>query len=222
MQNKKTIVLLDFCGTLINFQTFDPYIKKVILSYAPKRKRWLNCSLILFISRIIHHFNKDYYFYKHYLVKLTYGIPETVFQQIAIQYCDKNLKPNIILETKDLIQQFREKNYEIIILSGGCDIYIKELTQYFNIKKVIATEILFKNGKSTGKIRNDCLGKNKVKLLKAFLGQSYLEQHNIIGITDSRSDLPMLDICTKKIIVSHNKHQPWVSADMDEIIWYEH
>ncbi|MCI8642038.1 MAG: HAD-IB family hydrolase [Lachnospiraceae bacterium] len=217
----KTIVLFDFCGTLINFQTFDPYIKEVILAYYPDKECQLERKSVRLISKVLHHFNGDYSFYKHYLTGLTRGIPEDFFREIARKYYHEKLQPNIISETKNLLKKFVEQGYEVVVLSGGCDLYINEFAAEYQINKVVATKILFRKGKSTGKIASDCLGRMKLKLLKKDLGEKYLEKSHIIGITDSPSDLPMLSICGRKIIISENNHQKWVSSDMEEIIWYK-
>lgn len=89
----KTIVLFDFCGTLINFQTFDPYIKEVILAYYPDKECQLERKSVRLISKVLHHFNGDYSFYKHYLTGLTRGIPEDFFGKLQGNIIMKNCSP---------------------------------------------------------------------------------------------------------------------------------
>lgn len=216
----KKLVLFDFCGTLVNFQTFDPYIKKVVLAYYPKRGRWLDSRMARFLSGILSRFKRDYHFYKHYLVWLTRGIPEMAFREVAVQYCRDSLCPNVIPEAREMLLEFGRKGCEVVILSGGCGIYIRKFAEEYHVEKVIATEIVFKNGKSSGKIVRDCLGRGKIEMLNARLGRRCLERYDVTGVTDSRSDLPMLGICGKKIVISHGRHQDWVSEDMEEVIWH--
>ena len=54
--------------------------------------------------------------------------------------------------------------------------------------------------------------------------KQYLKEKNIYGeldtcITDSISDLPIMKVCRKSIIISKHRHQNWLDKGMDEIIW---
>ena len=77
----------------------------------------------------------------------------------------------------------------------------------------------FKKDKCTGVLKTDCLGKSKVELIKQYFYINKINGTFDIAVSDSVSDLPLLDLCRQKIVISHNRPQKWVREDMEEIIW---
>ena len=84
---------------------------------------------------------------------------------------------------------------------------------------VVSAEIETRNGKCTGQLLRECLGEEKVNMLDAYIQASGMEVSELVCVTDSRSDLPLLNRCGRKIIVSHSIHKKWVTQDMEELIW---
>ena len=63
------------------------------------------------------------------------------------------------------------------------------------------------------------MAKKKVEVINSFTERNNLDCSFEACVTDSISDLPILDLCKEKIIISSNKHQNWVTGDMKEIIY---
>ena len=76
-----------------------------------------------------------------------------------------------------------------------------------------------KHAKSTGRIARECYGIDKIREIETHVAGHHINGIYELGMTDSSSDLAMLRLCRKKIVVSHGKKQSWVTADMEEIIW---
>ena len=64
-----------------------------------------------------------------------------------------------------------------------------------------------------------CMGEEKIRDLKYYMLENKIIGVFEVGLSDSDSDLPMLNLCKRKIVVSQAKHQDWVTEDMEEIVW---
>lgn len=216
--------LFDFCGTIVDFQSFNPYIEELLKNERPRVYRVyrnkLVAFLILIITKIINKINSDFYFNKHLLVFLTKGIPVQSFEKVAERYYEENVSKRFVNEVIELLMECHRKNVKIIIVSAGCDQYITKITSIVDIEYIIANEIKFKNGKSVGCLKNkDLLGKRKVSAIQKLMDERYIRPHYILGVSDSSSDKPLLNICDKKIVISKKCHQRWVTDEYEEIIY---
>ena len=71
----------------------------------------------------------------------------------------------------------------------------------------------------TGKLYGyDLIRANKVKKLKYVFGVSSLKQIDSIAISDSKSDLPLLEYCRKAVVVCKKKPK-WINSWMEVILW---
>ena len=216
-------ILLDFCGTIVNFQTFDPFILFVLKKNRPVAYCMLTFKPLLFVVKIIQKFfdifkiNK--FAYKMLIVTALKGLEYQKLVDLASEYYNEQIKVSLIPETMELIKKYREEQCRLIIVSAGCDMYVRLFAQEHQINDVISTELDFIDGRSTGLIKTECLNEYKVVLLNDYLKDRNLKGKFLVGITDSQSDLPLLNICKNKIVISKNQHQGWVTSDMEEIIW---
>lgn len=217
------LAIIDFCGTIANYQTLDPYLEFVLRE---------NCPEQYYIYKFLG--GKHFQLLKEkvknqgcpvcprdVLVKKLKGLPVERLEDCGKYYYKRRVRRNLIQETLQLISKLKLEHYRVIIVSGGLDYYIRFFAEEFGIHDVITTQLEIVAGICTGKLKasTPCMGKAKVDLLN-----SYMEYHRIkgklqIGITDSWTDLPLLNQCKKKVIISKKKHQPWVTDDMEEIIW---
>ncbi len=218
------IVLLDFCGTVIRFQTFDPFVKMILKSEFPKRYSIATnhcvCFFFSIVQRILQYFNYSGYVYKKFLVWLLRGLSKDKFEYFAKEYYELELKKSFIDETIEIVKDKIASGYRVIIVSGGCDEYIYHFARDIGITDIIASKFEIFDGKLTGRFEGlDCMGKSKIVLLNQYLKNNKIEGSFDICITDSISDKPLLNICKNKIIISNKSHQKWVENDLEEIIW---
>lgn len=217
------IALIDFCGTVVNFQTFDAFLNFIIMNEYPQRYRIINNLLFIYlfklITRILRIFGWNGYLYKNILVSQLKGISIGQFQKYGEKFYRQRIKGNFIEQTINLIKELKTKDYRIIIVSGGSHFYIERFSEEFGINDIISAQIQFKKDKCTGVLKTDCLGKNKVKLIKEYCYKNKINGIFDVAVSDSVSDLPLLDLCRQKIVISHNSSQKWIRKDMEEIIW---
>lgn len=221
----KQVVLLDFCGTVVDFQTFNPFILYILKK---KRKYIYNIyskgcfkNFCCFANKIWNIFGINDDYYKTRLVRATKGIAEDEFFDIGKEYYDCYVNKRIINVVITEILRLQSLGYDIWIVSGGSKYYIDCFSKLYGISNIISTEIEMRNGKSTGRISGkDCVGVNKIHKINTFL-----QNRNLInvsfreGITDSIMDIPMLKICEDKLVISKGEHQKWVTKQMRELIY---
>lgn len=220
---KNRIVLLDFCETVVDYQSFNPYLYYVLSRERPVIFKIMNSNIVKIFYQIL---EKIYYILKiekyplkKRLIMETKGIPYDNMLHRAQEYYNNTVSKHFIKNVTDLIDPWKKQGLQIILLSAACDLYLKYFAQEFGIEDIIATSLEFKDGYSVGCLKGvDIIGQNKVKALEKHMGDSMKETEFVLGVSDSVSDLPMLNLCKKKIVVSHGEHQSWV-GDMEEIIW---
>jgi HAD superfamily phosphoserine phosphatase-like hydrolase len=223
MDIKRKIAVFDFCGTLANYQTFDPFLKRAVHELHPKLYKLIANKFFMtvcnLLTALLGKIGFKGFIYKNILIYLTKGCTEDMFINIGRAYYCEEVRPNIIQDTYRLMESLKAEGYILVILSGGSKYYIKCFSDEFGVDEIITAEICLKNGKSVGKLKNACMNEEKVELLNRYLARHNLGEKIDICVTDSITDKPILDLAQKKVIVSHKYHQKWVEADMEEIIW---
>ena len=217
------LVVIDFCGTIANYQTLDPFFE-MILKEERKVAYVLFCNIFFkkilsLMNKLLCKFGYKRYIWKELMINALRGVSEDKFYRYGRQYYLTKIRNNLINETIDLILKLQKEGCLTMIVSGGSRYYIQPLADELKINGVLSAEIGFKDGKCIGKLINECLGEEKVLLLDAYLSKKRIKVQEKIGITDSPSDIPILNICDRKIIISYKVHQSWLTKDMEEIIW---
>jgi phosphatidylglycerophosphatase C len=105
--------------------------------------------------------------------------------------------PELILESAlQRIQQHKEENDEIVIITASCDVWLKDWCELQELD-LISTEMDFKNEIFSGKFCTlNCHGEEKVNRIKKKL---VLESYDFIyAYGNEKADLPMLDLANEK------------------------
>lgn len=222
MIRMERIALADFCGTIADYQTFNPFALYVL-----KHERRMLFMFHKAMKRCFQLAEKAAsgigyeQLYKKVLIYSLKGISQEKLTAYGKSYFHDVADRHLIQETMHLIQQMKNEGIRIIIVSAGCDLYIRPFAQKYQIYDVIATGLHFHNKKCTGKINGmDCIGKNKTALLERYFAKKLETSEFEAGISDSKSDMPMLALCRRKIIISKDVHQKWAGSGMEEIIWH--
>lgn len=197
MQNKKEkIVFLDFCGTCVPFQSADRFVQFVISHYATIAIRCRSVLLKILVKlrlvKRIERWSKQRITIKKLILFQIKGLSKKVIDEAAEQYFLQIIKPALIPEIMDEIKAKMQDGYRIVIVSGGYDVYIRYFMNHIGGKAddVLATPLIFANGKFTGKMGLDCMAENKITYI-----QKYFNQDDIYSVaySDSLSDMPLFD-----------------------------
>ncbi len=214
------IAIFDFCGTIADFQTFDPFLEFIIQGEHLPFEKWLGNVWLKKLAFVLSRLKKGFYLYKRLLIRACKGVSQEKILMYAKHYYKERVKPHCIPEVAERMAELKSKNYRIIILSAGAGDYIREYAIDMGITDIIANEFLFRDGICSGKLREkDCMRREKVCRLKKYLADRNIYGEICYGFSDSFSDMPFLDLCKNKVIISHKYHQKWVTDEMEEIVW---
>lgn len=225
MLNKNKIAFFDFCETLVDFQTADAFIDYVRNVEKTKRMLfWEQCFIILKKTKIIPLCEK-LTFYKFSLskrIKLFQlkGLTKEQVEGYSKLYYSEVIKQHLITVMIDKMKQCALDGYEIVIVSGGYNEYLKHFCLEYQVDDVISSHIKFSNGICLGELDGlDCVNKNKVTLL---LQKYSNRQVGSQAYSDSKSDIPFLRWAEDSYVVSRNLPQKWnKTSNYKEIIWTE-
>lgn len=187
----KELVIFDLDGTIISKQS-----QVVFLRYLLKKKF---ISFFLY-AKVISWF----IFYKAGFIKNPRNIMDSIFsflkgkdvQQfdtIVSQFFDERLKKFIFPQIIDIMNEHKEKNRELIIISNAAEPIVKKVGDYLGIKNCISTKLETSGNAYTGKIQGDIIyGHRKVEALRKFAESRNLNFVNSFAYTDHISDLSLL------------------------------
>lgn len=134
-----------------------------------------------------------------------------ILKNVDINYIEKCAGEFIALESfrkdinKDVLDFIKKyDNAEKLILTANYCFLAKPISNLLNIKSQISVELETKENRFTGKIIGYIpYGNAKVDALERFLKDS--NYNNIIGLADSKVDIPLLEFLNEGYIVTFNK-----------------
>lgn len=218
---KQRVVIFDFCGTLISFQTADRYVEFCVKRLrkdkaVQSRQRIIQLMDKLRVFKIYNHIRPGNNWRKRMILWQLKGQTYPQCAELAREYFEEELLPNVVGPVIEKLKEHLEKKDRVIILSGGYDIYIKYFAEHFGIKEFVCSKIAFSDGLCLGRMEGkDCMRANKVEYLRPLL-----KGGTTICYTDSVSDLPILELVDQQIVVSKNALQEWATKrNYQQIIW---
>lgn len=226
MNGEPKRVFFDFCETLIQFQTADRFVNFCREELHDKRMNRLH-EITSFATRIrlfsilnMVFPGKGNDLHKKLVLYQLKGINRRTLENLAEKYFGNELQPGVIQPVMAMMKQHIERGDEVWIVSGGYGIYIEHFVHQYGLSGYVATDVAFDaKGVCLGRITEECMGKNKLKLLRQYLGETWNEG-DTIAYSDSHSDLPLLMAVSSGIVVSYKRHQTWTdNYNFKEIIW---
>lgn len=225
---KQKVILLDFCETIVKFQSADRFVE-----YVSKVKNSNLIRLLILFYRIVRKIGivnvLEKYLYnssinKRLILLRLIGLSQNEIDSLALTYYRDIIKPSLIEDSILALNKFVKKGYRIIIVSGGYDVYLKYFAKDFDISDIVCTKIKFKYGRCLGLFSGlDCINENKIKLLNKFLKDNniVINKELSYAMTDSESDLPLLQSVDNRIIVHRVGRNEWFKKyDYNKIIYW--
>lgn len=217
----KKLVIFDFCGTLISFQTADRYVQFCVARMKDNKVvQWRHFIIRMMdklrIFKIYNHIRSGNNWRKRMILWQLKGVCYEVCDQLAKGYFEEELLPNVVQPIVDKLKEHLANGDRVCILSGGYDVYIKYFAQYYGVKEIISSKLAFCDGKCMGTMDGkDCMRENKLDYIRPMMDGS-----KTICYTDSKSDLPLLELVDEPIVVSHGNLQQWAEKrNYKQIIW---
>jgi phosphoserine phosphatase len=203
----KRLILIDFCGTVVNIQTGDKFI------YQFTKYNFL-LKIMYFLLRL---FRKVLYIFKIYkllffhldkrvFLPLIKGLSQKTIQNTALEYADFLYKHHINSKLEEYLIKFIQEDDLVIVLSAGYYDYIKFFNFKYRIDHIIESNFIYDENLSfSGEIDRSVYGKDKINVL---IERNILNKEvksNVIVFTDSYSDMPLINLASEIICVNPDK-----------------
>lgn len=209
---KDRVLLLDFCGTVVPFQSADRFVRFVHANghrRSIENVRYFNYRVLAKLGLIslrekISHKRLN----KRKVLHVIKGRTKQEIDALSNRYYSEVIKPQINHETIEIMKTYRDDGYEIILLSAAYDSYLKYFAREYDISIILSTELHYdKKDRIDGRFANaDCAANNKVTAFKNYLIDNNFEKPSrIVSITDSESDRPVMDISDEVYFVNKDK-----------------
>lgn len=209
---KDKVLLLDFCGTVVPFQSADRFVRFVYTSgrqRAIEKIRYFNYRVFAKLGLIsLNEKISGKKLNKRKILQIIKGRTKQEIDVLAGKYYLDVIKPQIKFETIKIMEHYRDDGYEIILLSAAYDSYLKYFASEHDITIILSTELHYdKKDRIDGKFANaDCVANNKVTAFNNYLiANNFEKPSRIVSITDSDSDRPVMDISDEVYFVGKDK-----------------
>jgi HAD superfamily phosphoserine phosphatase-like hydrolase len=202
MSNQKILLLVDFCKTLVDTYSADEFTKTALQRTSRTKYNIAKLTSLLYPNVFDNLLER--HGLKKALVFLLKGIPIDELKEVAEYYEKNSLRNNTNEKAFEFIRRKQRKNpHTTIILSAGYEIYINVFAENADIPidAVHASRICFTdNGLCSGYLERNLFGKRKVELIKDKMILDLSNYDEIISISDSINDLPMLSVADKPVV----------------------
>lgn len=221
---KKQLAIYDFCETLVDFQTGDEFVFFVgertghkRFKHREKIRKKKPFSFFFRVCDRFINFGKGN-FNKLFILSELKGLKKSEIDRLALVYYTERIKPHLIKPVLDRLINDMKKG-DVIIVSASYFPFLTYFGKEYKIKTIITNEFEYKNELFTGRlVAKDCWGKEKVKRLIEEVNS--FEDYYSVSYSDSSSDLPILEVADKQVVVSRNKPQSWAAKrGYEQIIW---
>jgi HAD superfamily hydrolase (TIGR01490 family) len=211
---KRQLAIFDFCNTLVPFQSADRFVDFVL-----EGEKTLSLQLRDSVRAVLSRFGflpgeKN----KRAKLQLLKGMAQADVESRAEDYVEKVLLPHVRRPVLDVMMEHKEKGDHVILVSGGYESYLTLFAKRYGVEAV-GTRITFSNGICQGAIDGlNCMGENKVTLLKNYLRG---EEHDLSAssvYTDEEADRPLLDFVGHGVIVSTTPSVSWNKANRYKVL----
>lgn len=188
------------------------------LKYLPMllKKNRIPLSFLMAVPRILWRYKRGKLKAHNYsdVLDEMVGIPEEVLDEVALHCFEKKIKKDIYPQILDLIEEYRKQNIPVILATSSPDFIIKPLFKYLNADFLIATEIEFENGFTTGRFRGEpAFREVKLERIELLMKEKGFNPRNCSFYSDSIHDLSTLEYIGNPVTVNPDFLLKTVAAD---------
>ncbi|MEZ8219747.1 HAD-superfamily subfamily IB hydrolase, TIGR01490 [Candidatus Fervidibacteria bacterium JGI MDM2 SSWTFF-3-K9] len=133
------------------------------------------------------------------------GIPSEKARQWFWENFENSLKPRVYNDAVREIQWHRERNHQIVLVTGGADFTVAPLAQWLNAD-LLAAKLEEVDGKFTGRlVGKPLIGVGKADAIKTYAGEKGIDLQASYAYGDSVSDAPMLECVGNPVAVNPDR-----------------
>jgi HAD superfamily hydrolase (TIGR01490 family) len=183
----KILVVFDFCDTIITGQSVSLFLNYLYNKESIIKKYYLK------VRTKLNPFKLDDINYKSHLLRPYKGLTKKELDIIGKEFYNNVLKSRFNKKVISKLKFHKERNHKIIIISGGFDVYLKYFAEEYQIE-LISTKLEFKDNEFTGRLIEQCLNENKIKMLKSKFNLKNYDMKESFAYSDSKSDKDLLSL----------------------------
>jgi len=188
------------------------------LKYLPMllKKNRIPLSFLLAVPRILWRYKRGKLKAHNYsdVLDEMVGIPQEVLDEVAQNCFEKKIKKDIYPQIEELILDYRKQNIPVILATSSPDFIIKPLYRFLQADHLIATEIEFENGFTTGRFRGEpAFREIKLERIELLMKELGLNPQNCSFYSDSIHDLSTLEYIGNPVTVNPDFLLRTVAAD---------
>ena len=140
------------------------------------------------------------------VVKNLAGIEKDALVNTADDCFQKRIKGAIFTGAQKLIAEAQKRSERVIFASSSFDIVLSPLERFLGIDGVLACELEFIDGKTTGRLVGSSLfGVKKKTVVQAWLQKNNINPTDVSFYSDSYTDIPLLEYCGNPVAVNPDR-----------------
>lgn len=225
------IAIYDFCQTLVDFETADEFIHFIQKNKKVKRMEYIEnirkileyAKILINIERVVKRFNRCYSVNKHIILSELRGFKKPEIDTWAKRYYEEVIKYHLIEPMLNQLISQKKDGFIIVIVSASYEPFLKLFKDEFGIDYLITNKFLYNdNDVFMGRLTEpDCVGENKVKrFFKEFPDFNKNNYDICISYGDSKSDVPILKVAKRGIVISNGQDKKWIKCyELEELKW---
>lgn len=138
------------------------------------------------------------------------GVRREALEMVASELFEEWMRKKIDPVIEDLIREIKKNDGRIMIASSSFSVILDPLARYLDIGELIATELEFLDGVSTGGLKGEpAYGEGKLARMMAYLSKKDILPSDCVFYSDSIHDLPLLRVAGTAVAVNpdHKLHR---------------
>lgn len=199
MKNK--LAIFDIDHTLISVDSLIKFIFFIFKSY-PLKILYLPRLIIMSVVKALGFIYIETL--KNYWLILLKNIEPEKLDDISCKFVEKKIKKRIKPQAFQIIDKLRTDGYNIICASASFEFYVKHICALFGVTEYFGTEVEYKNQRYYVKGKN-CKDYQKINRILSKISIDDIDVKNSVGYSDSKTDLPFLQIVKKFYLIAKRK-----------------
>ena len=214
------VAVFDLDGTVTRRDTYVDFL----LYTLAKRPARLVCLPALAWYLLVHKLGmqSNHWLKARYLGAVAGGLSKGQLAEICENFVSRTRAKNIKQPALDELARLRHEGYVLVLATASFGFYVRNLSAALKFDEVLCTEALFDdNDELTGELDGkNCIGVEKARRIAVLLserGWSKVE----LGYSDSKVDLPMLEMADRALVVDPSVSTQKVAVEKGfEILWW--
>ena len=212
-ESKKILALFDFDGTLIKGDSIVSYLRTAKRLRAISKGEYIKaciCGLQHKMGKLTEGVAKEK------ALAFRKGLEEKRRLALDAFFASDELIPRVSPEGKKQMEYHRQQGHLVLLVSASTQNYMDMVAMHLPVDGLICTQI-----SAEGKVERNCKGEEKVRLIQEYLKAHEIEAdfENSYAYGDSKSDLPMLQLCGHPTLVNPQSALKKAAGDMPVVKW---